>query len=543
VSNLGNLYLDLGAVDQTFSGSFASATNLYVRGANAGGGTQIFNGSASLNQLIVGYQTGNTNGNLKLSSGSLTVSGNTYVGGGPTLSASENVNGTLTVSGGSLTLNGSEFDLGQSVNGTTPVALFTQTGGTVLDNAGWTGIANGGGISQMDLSGGTFTMSPSAQYPGLNLGIRGNATLNLSGSAQLITPSLLLMHSAAGSGKFATVNLNGGILTVGYVATGNPGSLSTFNFNGGTLRASLSSNAFLQGLSGANVQDGGAVIDSSGYNITINQGLLDSGNGGLTKLGAGTLVLNATNTYSGPTVVAGGTLALGAAGTLAMSSLLDVQTNTILDASLLSNALVVPASQTLRGDGSVWGRIVVNGVLAPGETGLGNLSFNTNVDLAGLTIVKIVKGGTSTSNDMVHASGNLLQGGALLVTNLGPALVAGDSFTLFSATTRSGAFTNLVLPLVGPGLYWDTATLTTNGTLRVAAIPRPQITASLTPGNMVIQVASIAGRTYVLERATNLAAPTFWAAQTSNSGNGGVLTLTAPIMGTSASAFYRLRVN
>jgi hypothetical protein len=236
-------------------------------------------------------------------------------------------------------------------------------------------------------------------------------------------------------------------------------------------------------------------------------------------------------------------LALGASGAFAMSSLLDVQTNTILDASLLTNALVVPASQTLRGDGSVLGRIVVNGVLAPGETGLGNLSFNTNVDLAGLTIVKIAKGGTSMSNDMVLAGGNLLQGGTLLVTNLGPALVAGDSFTLISATTRSGAFTNLALPLVGPGLYWDTATLNTNGTLRVAAIPRPQITASLIPGNMLIQVASIAGRTYVLERTTNLVAPIVWAAQTSNSGNGDVLTFAAPIMGTSAIAFYRLRIN
>ena len=55
------------------------------------------------------------------------------------------------------------------------------------------------------------------------------------------------------------------------------------------------------------------MIDSNGFNVTLNQPLLHdpSGpalDGGLTKLGAGTLTLTASSSYSGPTVINQGTL-------------------------------------------------------------------------------------------------------------------------------------------------------------------------------------------------------------------------------------------
>ena len=57
------------------------------------------------------------------------------------------------------------------------------------------------------------------------------------------------------------------------------------------------------------MQAGGAIIDSAGHTVSINQALLDgTGGGGLTKLGAGTLYLNGANTYTGPTLVNAGTL-------------------------------------------------------------------------------------------------------------------------------------------------------------------------------------------------------------------------------------------
>ena len=66
---------------------------------------------------------------------------------------------------------------------------------------------------------------------------------------------------------------------------------------------------------------GGAIIDTNGFNATIAQPLLHSNiagdeitDGGLTKLGNGTLTLTASNTYTGITTITGGTLVLKGSG-------------------------------------------------------------------------------------------------------------------------------------------------------------------------------------------------------------------------------------
>jgi autotransporter-associated beta strand protein len=89
------------------------------------------------------------------------------------------------------------------------------------------------------------------------------------------------------------------------------GGSATFNFNGGMLRAGANGTTFMQGLTAANVNNGGAVIDTAGFNVSVAQPLLAAGTGGLTKNGAGTLTLNGVNTYTGPIVVNAGKLVLG----------------------------------------------------------------------------------------------------------------------------------------------------------------------------------------------------------------------------------------
>ncbi len=58
--------------------------------------------------------------------------------------------------------------------------------------------------------------------------------------------------------------------------------------------------------SGANVQAGGAIIDTNSFTDTIAQALQHDAtgtDGGLIKEGAGTLILTGANTYNGGTVV------------------------------------------------------------------------------------------------------------------------------------------------------------------------------------------------------------------------------------------------
>jgi autotransporter-associated beta strand protein len=86
------------------------------------------------------------------------------------------------------------------------------------------------------------------------------------------------------------------------------------------------------GNAAATVGSGGARIDSAGFNVTIPQALLSSGagqDGGLTKLGAGTLTLTGTNTYTGNTTVSAGTLDL-TQPTLAVASTVTVANGALL---------------------------------------------------------------------------------------------------------------------------------------------------------------------------------------------------------------------
>jgi autotransporter-associated beta strand protein len=90
--------------------------------------------------------------------------------------------------------------------------------------------------------------------------------------------------------------------------------VGTFNFNGGTLRSNTNATNFFNGLTTANVRAGGAVIDTNGNAITIGQALQHeaalgaTADGGLRKLGSGTLTLTGVNSYSGTTSVTAGAL-------------------------------------------------------------------------------------------------------------------------------------------------------------------------------------------------------------------------------------------
>ena len=141
------------------------------------------------------------------------------------------------------------------------------------------------------------------------------------------------LYVASHYGSTGIYKLNGGTLIARRVWGGN--GTSTFNFNGGTLKAFASDNPavssyyFLRGLGTANVQAGGAKIDTAGFNVTVAQALLHdttagapANDGGLTKSGAGTLTLTGANTYTGETTFAGGILNVGDVGALGSSGTL-----------------------------------------------------------------------------------------------------------------------------------------------------------------------------------------------------------------------------
>jgi autotransporter-associated beta strand protein len=154
--------------------------------------------------------------------------------------------------------------------------------------------------------------------PSGSITVRDNAALSTGGAN-------LDLLSTTSTTATSALHLDGGTTTVGgfLKSSVGAGQTSEVDFNGGMLRygGSAANANFLPVLSGltAKVQAGGARIDDGGQAITIAQSLVhdaalgSAGDGGLTKVGTGTVALSGSNTYAGGTSIAGGKLVLGSA--------------------------------------------------------------------------------------------------------------------------------------------------------------------------------------------------------------------------------------
>jgi len=170
--------------------------------------------------------------------------------------------------------------------------------------------------------------------------------------------------------------------------------LGTLVLNGGTLQARIDTDDFLgttEVLVGNNndkwltnifvhVREGGAIFDTAGKNISIKQPLYTGApaDGGLIKRGAGTLTLMNTNTYSGLTVVEGGTLKWGRNDVLPATNTVMAASNGVFDVNGKAQTLA-----GIGGGGTVTNlaALTVTDTLSPGDAG----TYGT-LTLAGLPV-------------------------------------------------------------------------------------------------------------------------------------------------------------
>ncbi len=375
---------------------------------------------------------------LGASTGVLALSGtNSYAGTTEVLSGTLRLGSPFAISSATLTMNGGNLD--------------SEVPNLVNANnnpQAWLADFIFVGSQSLDLGSGPVTMNAARMVT-----VASN-TLTVGG---VISGTGPLTKAGAGTLVLNGANtFSGGVnLTNGTLAVGNDSALGsgTLTFSGPAVIRSTDATAhsftnnlsFAGGNNDMNVAGAGNLTFSGpfvpSYNFTktfnINNpvttlaGPIPAGAGGLTKQGTGTLVLTATNAYTGVTAINTGTLAVSGDGVISNSATITVAGGATLDVSgHTGGGITLEAGQTLAGNGTVIGNVAMaNGsTLSPGASA-GTLTVNGNLVLNNTTVLNYELG---ASSDRTVVNGSLTLDGVVNVTDAG-GLAAGN-FTLISYT-------------------------------------------------------------------------------------------------------------
>ena len=350
-----------------------------------------------------------------------------------------------------------------------------------------------GAMSSMTITG-TVTPNGTLRLAG------GGGTLTLSGTNALTDGSSLAITSSSLTGTIVLAgsnNYSGG-------TTFGANSALVVNFANGALGSGaigFTANTTLQWATG-NTQDislgrtvsltgGTATFDTQGNNVTLANSIGNGGSGSLTKVGTGTLTLNAAETYTGTTTITTGVVQLGNANAL-RSSLISLGGTNALTFSPSINTFTVGG---LTGAGNIAlaatdaspvtlqvgynnaAQTTYTGVLsgAGGFTKLGSQSFSFTTAQTYTGATTVINGPTTSGNgfsqlkldfslstpatNLVSASSPLVLGGSL--ASNAQTLLGGGNLLLNgkASTTNSQAFNGTTI-----GVGGDSITLTANAT-------------------------------------------------------------------------------
>ena len=164
-----------------------------------------------------------------------------------------------------------------------------------------------------------------------------------------------------------------------------------------------------------------AVWSVAGTSLRVSSEI--SGPGGLTKIGAAPLYLDAANSYAGPTVISAGSIVLGASASLSSSSI-SLASGTTFNVSAPAAGSPSGAfefnsaiGQSLSGSGTVVGNIALNSgsTIIPG-TSAGTLTCQGSLTLDGVTAIFELGATTNAGgniNDLIVVTNNLALKGTI----------------------------------------------------------------------------------------------------------------------------------
>jgi len=516
-----------------------AATNTY------GGGTGLTNGdlqavSGGLGTGLVTITPDPSWAHLHAADGAnltnnLFISGTNATGGGFLMGDLNNSNSVSTFSGAITVASANVVASGHVVGPTGTGVLnltgpvdFTGTAQYFIVRQGNVRFSGGGSYPQIQPRANTTSL-------GANNGICPTASMEIGGNGSPTTPTVFDLNGC---------NQTLGGLVTG-VVTGNTNNLAWVT-NSAPAPSTLTLNL------AAPFTYGGSIVGNIGITLA-------GGNQTFTKIG--TPAANGLYSYTGSTLVNGGTLALKNVS-LTGTPQITIAAGAVVDAS--TGGLNLGASQTLAGQGVLLGALTVNGTLAPGTTGIGTLSVTGAVTLAAggkyLCGLSSTTNSPGTNNDWLTVSGALTvsatSGSPFVIKPAAPGLAGWNNQTNYAWTllTAAGGFSGFATNKFSV----DTSAFTNNlggGGLSVALsgdnlqlvftpkIVPLQITKStiLANGTFTLSAQVVPGNPYKLLAATNLNAPVFWVPLATNYADGnGFLNCTDFFATNYLLRFYRI---
>ncbi len=447
-SGLDSPAVNIPASVDTASLTATNATKNYTLGgagtincsgslAKSGGGTFTLTGPSNFSSAAV------------VNGGTLALNGSAFVGGGLTANAgTTTLGGTNSLVGlistsGSVSLTGPTTIAGTGafiwmgntdpLNAAAASTVTIEAGGSLTMTAAladsWV-IGRDGGKGVLTQNGGTVTYNPTNRneaYIGASMFTTTTAAYNMhGGTLEMSAKNLIIalgpvttslnqsggtinlrqlalgasLSQGAGTGNF---EFTGGVMNVGTGGIVSSNGHYAVNLGGGTLSAAADWGSPL----GMTLTDtnGAVTFDTAGHKITLTGAV--GGSGGLVKTGAGTLVLNGFNSFSGPTTVSGGTLA-GAGNSL-------------------SPTLTVAAGASV----------------APGNGGIGTFYCAAATFASGSTLALEINSSNAMADELVAAAEVDITGANVTFNEIGSGTLAGGTKLVildYTGSTLTGNF-------------------------------------------------------------------------------------------------------
>ena len=395
ITKSGSSTLVLSGTNNTYSGTTTLSAGV-LQGNMAASATPVSSFGTSALQLNGG--TLNLRSNGAGSNGTITVGNNTTVGGNTTINvaqASANTGNTIAL--GTLSIGANTLGVTGANTYALSFGVTTLTGNAIFDattaNLSITGAIDDG-VSSFGFTktgAGTLTLSGTNTYGGVT---------TVNAGTLVITKEVSLASNTA-----ANLNVKSGATLQLNVDSAGTAGFTVANLD--TLLGNiLVANTAAQGLqSGATI----SIDTSTATGATFTQGNLIANSTGafggviaLTKLGAGTLVLNQTNTYTGNTTITAG--------------ILNANTSAALGGA--SNTLVFNGGTLQAG-----GTITSLSTRAVNMIGAGTIDTNGNAvgiagSIYGTGALTKIGAGTLTLSGPSYFSGNItVSAGTIATTN------------------------------------------------------------------------------------------------------------------------------